>query len=60
MKKEDIGAPTYSPEEVLNLTENNLEIQIADAEREKILLEGKISALKSTLSNLRWMRKHRQ
>lgn len=60
MNKKELGSLTYSSEEVLNLTIRNLESQIADAEREKILLEGKISALQSTLTNMKYMRSHRQ
>ncbi len=59
MNKHDLGPLTYSPEDVLNLMERNLQNQIDDAEREKILLEGKISALRSTLTNLKHMKNHR-
>jgi len=60
MNNEKLGPLTYTGEDVLNNLENNLAYQIADAEREKILLEGKISALQATLTNVKYMRNHRQ
>jgi hypothetical protein len=59
MKKEDLGFLTYTPEQVIEQTLAAIGGQLADLERERILMDGRIEALRSIRDNMEYMKNHR-
>lgn len=51
---------TYSPADVIQMTLNNIEIQISDLKREELIIRGKIEALQSVKDNLTYMKNHKK
>lgn len=49
--------PLFSSPEIVSKLKGQLEYQIEEWEREKLILEGKISASQSILSNIRYWEK---
>lgn len=59
MLKEELGTPTYTAETVVVQTLANITAQLADLDRERTIIEGKIEALRNIKYNIEYMKNHR-